>query len=170
MSKVAWQGLHDPNAEVLVDPFGNKSSDIPIPKAYQEIKDQEVVSLGETAIEVLLTPGHTKGAISLLISTTDNTVPYVAAIWGGTGLPKTLEANEKYLQSLDYFESVAIENNVDAELSNHPFANNLLDKMDTLRYRKPDEPNPLIIGTENFKKSLNSTLRKNVQEKLASFR
>lgn len=168
MSEVAWNGMHDPNAKVLVDPFGNKSSDLGLPKSYQQVNDKEVISLGETNIKVLLTPGHTKGAISLIINTTDNNIAHVVAIWGGTGLPNTLEENKKYLKSLDYFESYAIKNNVDAQISNHPFVNNLLKDMEMLRLRTQKEENPLILTTEEFKINIDTALRKSVIEKINS--
>lgn len=170
MSQVAWKGIHDPNATVLTDPFGNKSSDLPLPKTYKEVKDKEIISLGETNIEVLLTPGHTKGAISLIINTTYNNTPHVVSIWGGTGLPSTLEDNKEYLNSLNYFESVAVEKNVDSQISNHPFVNNLLDDMKKLRSRKQNVHNPLIVTTEEFKKNIDTTLRKNVVDKINSYK
>ncbi len=169
MSEVAWNGIHDPNALVLVDPFGNKSSDLPLPQSYQKVDDKEIISLGETNIKVLLTPGHTKGAISLVINTTDNNIDHDVSIWGGTGLPNTLEENKKYLKSLNYFESFAIKNGVDAQISNHPFVNNLLDDMKLLRLRKSTEKNPLILTTEEFKRNIDTALRKSVIEKINSY-
>ncbi|MBT9189124.1 MBL fold metallo-hydrolase [Zobellia russellii] len=169
MSEVAWNGLQDPNALVLVDPFGNKSSDLPLPQSYQKVDDKEIISLGETNIRVLLTPGHTKGAISLVINTTDNNINHAVSIWGGTGLPNTLEENKKYLKSLNYFESFAIKNGVDAQISNHPFVNNLLDDMKLLKSRKSTEKNPLILTTEEFKRNIDTTLRKSVIEKIKSY-
>ncbi|WP_028283606.1 MBL fold metallo-hydrolase [Olleya marilimosa] len=169
MSEVAWNGIHDPNALVLVDPFGNKSSDLPLPQSYQKVDDKEIISLGETNIKVLLTPGHTKGAISLVINTTDNNIDHDVSIWGGTGLPNTLEENKKHLKSLNYFESFAIKNGVDAQISNHPFVNNLLDDMKLLRLRKSTEKNPLILTTEEFKRNIDTALRKSVIEKINSY-
>lgn len=168
-SEVAWNGIHDPNALVLVDPFGNKSSDLPLPQSYQKVDDKEIISLGETNIKVLLTPGHTKGAISLVINTTDNNSDHAVSIWGGTGLPNTLEENKQYLKSLNYFESFAIKNGVDAQISNHPFVNNLLDDMKLLRLRKSTEKNPLILTTEEFKRNIDTALRKSVIEKINSY-
>ncbi|SNR54919.1 metallo-beta-lactamase class B [Maribacter sedimenticola] len=166
MSKVAWEGLHDPNARVLVDPFGNKSSDLSVPKNYMELTDKQLVTLGNTSIQILLTPGHTQGAISMIIPTTDHGEPHVVAIWGGTGLPDTLEENKTYLNSLNYFASQAVTQNVDAQISNHPFSNDLLDKMTALRSRNPNDTNPIIVGTESFSTTIDTTLRKNVQEKI----
>ena len=141
----------------------------PLPQSYQKVDDKEVISLGETNIKVLLTPGHTKGAISLIINTTDNNINHMVSIWGGTGLPNTLEENRKYLKSLNYFESFAIENGVDAQISNHPFVNNLLEDMKLLRLRKPREKNPLILTTEEFKRNIDTPLRKSVIEKINSY-
>ncbi|RRQ50467.1 MBL fold metallo-hydrolase [Maribacter algicola] len=166
MSEVAWNGIHDPNTTVLVDPFGNKSSDLALPKSYQKVDDKEVISLGETKLEILLTPGHTEGTISLIFNTTDNNTDRVVSIWGGTGLPNTLEGNKKYLQSLNYFERYTVENNVNALVSNHPFVNDLLNDMKKLRSRKPTEKNPLILTKEEFKINIDTTLRKSVIEKI----
>lgn len=170
MTKIAWEHMVDPKAEVLTDPFGNYSSEIALPTSYTEIKDGQKISLGNTTITVLSTPGHSLGGISLIIQVTDNGVPHMAAIWGGTGLPKDLEGNEVYLKSLNYFESVANAENVDIEISNHPFSNHLLEKMEALKTRKPGEPNPVVIGNEEFKQYVDSSLRKKVVTKISSFK
>lgn len=40
---------------------------------------------------------------------------------------------------------------VDSELSAHPFVDNALERMDTLRKRKDGDPNPFVIGEEGYK-------------------
>lgn len=169
MSKIDREYMADTTSSVLIDPFGNYSNEIPQPLAYTEVTDGQKITLGETTITVLSTPGHTAGCISLIVPVTDNGVQHMAAIWGGTGLPATLEENESYLASLNYFESVANAENVDAEMSIHPFINNLLEKMTTLRTRESDDPNPIVIGNDKFKEYIDLSLRKGVVDKIASF-
>lgn len=170
ISKSDWEDMNDPEALVLMDPFGNYSNELPIPTAISELTDGQKLTLGDTTLTILSTPGHTPGGISLLIPVKDNGVPHMAAIWGGTGLPATLEENETYLKSLNYFESMANAAGVDAEMAHHPFVNNLLEKMAIRRNSEPGDQNPLIIGNDEFRNYMDTSLRKNVVDKIASLK
>lgn len=49
----------------LLDRFGN--SDIEVPRADRFLSDGEIISLGDSEIKVIHTPGHTPGSVCLLI-------------------------------------------------------------------------------------------------------
>ncbi|MBJ7537594.1 MBL fold metallo-hydrolase [Marinomonas transparens] len=169
ISKADWDFIHSPDAPVLTDPFGNYSTEIPLPNSYIEVKDGQQIQLGNTSITALLTPGHTPGSVSLVIPVTDNGVAHNVALWGGTGLPGTRKSNEAYLESLNRFEEVANIGGVDANISTHPFAHNLISQMEALKKRQPNEANPIITGNAAFREYVDSVLRKNVTDKLATF-
>ena len=48
------------------------------------ITDGQKLTLGDTALTMYLTPGHTNGTVSTLIPLTDHGEKHVAALWGGT--------------------------------------------------------------------------------------
>lgn len=49
----------------LLDRFGN--SDIEVPRADRFLSDGEIITLGDSEIKVIHTPGHTPGSVCLLI-------------------------------------------------------------------------------------------------------
>ncbi|MGK2236135.1 MAG: metallo-beta-lactamase class B [Pseudomonadota bacterium] len=169
MRKNEWNYIHNPNAPVLTDPFGNFSTEIPLPSTYTQVIDGEKISLGKTNLTVLATPGHTPGGLSLIIPVTDNGIPHTVALWGGTGLPDTKAANQTYLHSLNYFQKIANKNDVDGSISNHPFSHDLINQINTLKNRKSDQRNPVVTGNKAFNEYIDDVLRNNVQKKLSSF-
>ena len=40
--------------------------------------------------------------------------------------------------------------NVDVELQNHPIMDGFADKLTALQARKPGDPNPFVVGQENY--------------------
>lgn len=122
-----------------------------IPTSYTNITDGEKLTLGDTTITVVYTPGHTPGCVSLIIPVTDNGTKHTVSIWGGTGLPQSIEDNKKYESSVDYFNKFTDTAQVDGEISAHPFIDNAVERMDTLRNRKNGDQNPFVIGEEGYK-------------------
>lgn len=59
-----------------------------------------------------------------------------------------------FLHSLESFESWTKRMKVDVELQNHPIMDGFADKLAALRARKPGDPNPFIVGQENYAKFL----------------
>lgn len=124
---------------------------VAIPTSYTNITDDEKLTLGDTTITVVYTPGHTPGCVSLIIPVTDNGKKHTVSIWGGTGLPQSLEDNKKYESSIDYFNKFTDAAQVDGEISAHPFIDNAVERMDTLGKRKTGDQNPFVIGQEGYK-------------------
>src|SRR3712207_5880475 len=54
------------------------------PRRDVVVEDGDAIRLGDTAVEVLLTPGHTPGTISLLFDVRDGQRTHRALLWGGT--------------------------------------------------------------------------------------
>jgi metallo-beta-lactamase class B len=154
MTAVDWDYMNNNFA-------GANSSAFPKPTSYTAITDGEKLSLGDTSITIISTPGHTPGGVSLIIPVTDNKIQHMVGMWGGTALPASLEDNQKYLNSLDYFSTFTDPAQVDAEISAHPFADNSVERMEILRSRQENDPNPYVIGQDAYKAYMN-TLRTNV--------
>lgn len=88
-----WHGDHTGATPALVHLTGAKTfigaKDAEKAKKYFEadvlLKDGDVVKLGNTQIEVMETPGHTKGTISLFFETEENGIKYQVGTFGGAG-------------------------------------------------------------------------------------
>lgn len=94
------------------------------------------------------TPGHTPGCLSFLIPVTDEGRPHIAALLGGTGIPKSREKQEQYLNSSDYFQSICIKMNVDVEIATHPFIDNTAERIAVCRNIVNGTANPFVIGKD----------------------
>jgi metallo-beta-lactamase class B len=120
-----------------------------------EIKDGQIITLGNTEIRAVSTPGHSPGVISFIIKVTDGGTIYTAAMQGGAGL-NTLnlpflqgfnldvsETRNDFLEGIKKLESET----VDITLGNHPKQNKTVEKRQKM-LENPDAPNPFIDPTE----------------------
>ncbi len=141
-SEADWKMMEEPGAK---GPFS------PPPARDMVAVDGQKLVLGDTTITLVLTPGHTPGTLSLIIPVKDKGAPHVLAMQGGTGLPRTLEALKTYRASLDHFAAFAAAAGADIELSNHPFVDDSLKRMQQYA-AAPGGPNPLIIGQARYRR------------------
>ena len=109
--------------------------------------DGQEVTLGDTTVKIVFTPGHTPGTLSLIFPVTENGARHTAALWGGTGIPKDKGLAQAYVNSAKKFAKLAKDMKVDVALSNHAFVDDSLRRMAELR-ANPDKANPFIIGQQ----------------------
>ncbi len=133
------------NGEIFHYPFRPFNYDI-------LLKDGDTLSLGNTTVRCVSTPGHTDGTISYFFDVTDGNNTYRAAMHGGVGLSSmtseflkknglTNECRQKFLYGLDK----VINEKVDITLGNHVGQNNTDLKLERL---EKEEKNPFIDPTE----------------------
>ena len=115
------------------------------------LEDGQDFTLGNTTIRCVLTPGHTPGCFSFIIPVYDEARPHYLGLWGGTGITPESD-KEAYLDSVKKFDLVCDEFGVDAELSNHPFVDNSIQRLEVLRNIVDGVPNPFIIGRDAYKR------------------
>ena len=115
--------------------------------------DGDTLTLGDTTIRFIFTPGHTPGSLSVVVPVKENGVMHTAAIWGGqdwrdTGWPKV--QRDQYMASMTHFREVMKSVKPDVQFETHPFLSALISKLAEMRGRKPGSPNPMIIGNDGF--------------------
>ena len=127
-----------------------------LPKRDVEIKDGDTYTLGGETLHFYVTPGHTPGTVSTIIPVTDNGVPHVAAMWGGTGFGfggATGKAERNWFQTYhdqaERFRSVAEHAGADVLLANHSILDNTDANFAALRNRRPGDPNPWVVGQKS---------------------
>lgn len=146
MSQIDFQYARAANEPGDIFPDG------PMPfKVDAFIEDAQSFSLGDTSICIIGTPGHTPGCLSFLIPVTDEGRPHLIALWGGTGIPAKRERQEQYLQSWYRFAKLTEEYGVDGEISNHPFVDMMLPRLEIVRNIVDGVPNPFVLGKRNYK-------------------
>ncbi len=141
MSAVDWEA-----APQMVDkPF----FDAPPPRD-RDIADGQAITLGGETIRLYITPGHTRGTVSMLIPVIDHGQKHMAAIWGGTGFnfPHEAARFDAYSNAARRFAGFAKAAGADVLLSPHPDFDGSVHKIAALQTRKAGAPNPFVVGPE----------------------
>ncbi len=122
----------------------------PKPSVVTPMTDGEKITLGDTTVTVIETPGHTPGCMSLIFPVKQNGKTYTAAQWGGTGAPRSLEDKLVYRKSIDYFEKQTQSAHATVKINAHLFVDHGYDKLDAVRSLQPGVSNPWVVGEEGF--------------------
>ncbi len=126
------------------------------PRRDISVQDGSLIRLGDTTMEVLITPGHTWGTITLVFDVKEGGQTHRAMLWGGTAFnfgrqPNRVPRLQAYIDATTRAAEVAARQNVTVFLSNHPLWDNAAEK---LAQKAPGRPNPFIIGAEATQRSL----------------
>lgn len=156
-------GDHDEGAKLLQDRYGArvvmaaadwdmiaKATNKPggIPKRDMEASDGQKLTLGDTTITIIQTPGHTLGTLSYLIPVKDKGKTLVAAYSGGMGFnfPRSPERFDTYIASARKFGDAAKAAGASIVFSNHSMYDLAWTRSRVAR--KPGEDSPFVVGTE----------------------
>ena len=106
--------------------------------------------LGDTHVEIYDTSGHTPGTASFIFTVYDcgKALPFM--MWGGTGPNREPALIRKQIETVRYFDRVCLERGVVGEVGNHPFTDNLVEKIEVIRNIVDGVPHPLVIGYEGI--------------------
>ena len=154
VSAADWNLMENPPVPRGRGPTGPAS---PIPRHDGELKDGEAITLGDLKVMPVAVPGHTPGAMGFIFPVKDNGVTHMAAMFGGVWLTPGLlsdEALQTYLMSVLRFKEATKKANVDVLLQNHTLMDPIQDKLDKLAVRKRGEPDPFVVGANEYQKFL----------------
>ena len=117
--------------------------------------DGQKVTVGDTTVTVILTPGHTPGTIGMLVPVKHQGRTHTVMILSGTQMPTR--------QSLATFEHVyndfAKKQNAEAALGAHPdILMNKLTAMEQMTKAYPTGAHPLLMGPQKFGRYLDIML------------
>jgi metallo-beta-lactamase class B len=120
------------------------------PKRDIVADDGQKITLGDTAVTIVTTPGHTPGTLSMLFTVKDNGKPINVAYSGGTAFnfPSTVPNFDTYIKSQSKMAEAAAAANATILMSNHTEFDNAVPKIRMMASRKPGEPHPFEIGKE----------------------
>jgi metallo-beta-lactamase class B len=118
-----------------------------------ELKDGDIIALGDTKIRAVSTPGHTKGVMTYIFGVTDGKETHIAGLYGGVGV-NTLcrdfiekygnsDCRDLYLKSLEKVRNEP----VDIVLGNHTGQNRTQEKYKEM-CENPSKKNPFIDPQE----------------------
>ncbi len=120
------------------------------PKRDIVADDGQKIVLGDTAVTILTTPGHTPGTLSMLFTVKDNGKPINVVYSGGTAFnfPSTVPNFDVYIQSQGKMAAAAASANATILMSNHSEFDSAISKIKMLGLRKPGEPHTFDVGKE----------------------
>jgi metallo-beta-lactamase class B len=131
------------------------------------VADGGKVRLGDTAVDILITPGHTMGTISPIFDVRLGSQQHRVLLWGGTAFnfghkPERLQA---YVDATARAREVAKQQGVDVFLSNHSGYDGSLEKLATVA---AGGANPFVVGTATVERAL-TVMSECAQATLASW-
>lgn len=146
MSNTEWHYMYDTQAD------GNA----PLPRRDISVLDGDTLTLGDTTVRFVTTPGHTPGTLSSLFTVRDGDAEHVAALWGGTAMNFLSRQDiEVHLRSAQRF--AAYDPNIEVVLSNHQYADGTLFKLPALAARAPGQAHPYVVGNGGFREWMKIT-------------
>lgn len=145
MSQAAW--------DAKPKPFPGADPTLTLPTRQPgdiALSDGQQLTIGDTTITTVLTPGHTPGTTSFIIPVKDHGTVHMAALMGGNRPGGSVEKMRQFRRSLDHFEDYTAPARVDVELAIHGDTDNMLHRLDLLKQRKAGDPNPFVVGREKY--------------------
>jgi metallo-beta-lactamase class B len=120
------------------------------PKRDIVATDGGKVTLGDTAVTLALTPGHTPGTVSMFFQVKDNGRPLNVAYSGGTAFnfQNDVPHFDTYIASQRKMAELAGSLNATVVMSNHSEFDNAVTKIKLQASRKAGEPHPFEIGRD----------------------
>jgi metallo-beta-lactamase class B len=120
------------------------------PKRDIVADDGQKITLGDTSVTIVTTPGHTPGTLSMLFTVKDKGKPINVAYSGGTAFnfPSTVPNFDTYINSQAKMAAAAATANATILMSNHTEFDNAVPKIRMMASRKPGEPHPFDLGKE----------------------
>ncbi len=113
------------------------------------LQDGETLDFGDTEVQAVFTPGHTRGCFSFVLPVTDEARPHRLALWGGAGIMPDSNVDD-YLRSWEKFHQICRQCHVDGEISTHPFLDMGISRLALVRNITDGVPNPFVLGEEGY--------------------
>ncbi|MEO8301915.1 MAG: MBL fold metallo-hydrolase [Rhizomicrobium sp.] len=156
-------GDHDEGAKMLQDKYGArvimgapdwdmiaKAGNMPggVPKRDIVATDGQKVTLGDTTVTILLTPGHTLGTLSFMFPVKDQGKTLHVAYSGGMGFnfARSPERFDTYIASARKFGDAAKATGASIVFANHSMYDQAWIR--SRWQRKSGETSPFVVGTE----------------------
>ena len=120
------------------------------PKRDIVADDGQKITLGDTTVTIVTTPGHTPGTLSMLFTVKDHGKPLNVAYAGGTAFnfPATVSNFDTYIKSQSKMAAAAAASNATVLMSNHSEFDSAVSKIRMLASRGPSDPHPFDLGPD----------------------
>jgi metallo-beta-lactamase class B len=140
MSEAEWDVLARSNAPAVSKP-----------RRDMIVTDGQELTLGDVTVSLYVTPGHSPGTVSVLVSPLkDGNQRHVASAFGGRSaggveyFGSEVESMRAWSASVKRYKAIAESAGADVFLSPHNSWDKLHDKLEALKFRQPGDPHPLV--------------------------
>ena len=123
------------------------------PKRDIVAKDGEKFTFGGSTFTFVLTPGHTKGTLSVIFPVSDKGQRHMAYVLSGPRT-ETPDTTSVMLASTEKLLNLAKQNHVDVEFTNHSYIDDSLPTIEAVRNRKAGEANAYLVGEKGVQNYL----------------
>lgn len=150
-AKIVMGGPDWDNVEKMTDKPGGK------PKRDIVAMDGQKITLGDTTVTLVSTPGHTPGTTSFIFNVKDNGKPLTVAYSGGTALQVIYKDPAKlqgYVDTQAKFGRLAKEAGATILMTNHSVFDYAATRAQLMALRKPGDAHPYVIGAEGVARYL----------------
>jgi metallo-beta-lactamase class B len=151
MSDIDWKVFDDPAFNPKRIPLFDEP-----PKRDMAVQDGDTIKLGNTEFRLYVAPGHTLGTLATVFPVHDKGKAYRAVDWGGTAynFGPLADRLQIYADTTEKYRPIMKKEKAEVLLSNHVSYDNAVGKMGTLRERKPNQPNPFVVGEDTVDRFL----------------
>lgn len=115
-------------------------------------QDGDVIRLGSTEVRLHVTPGHTPGTLSLIFPVTHEGERHMVGLMGGAGGGRDRAGILAQNASLERWREITSAAGVDTAIGNHPVHSYETEAQEILRYARPGDPHPLVLGQERYRR------------------
>ncbi len=121
------------------------------PERDMVIEDGQVIEMGNASVRFIVTPGHTPGTLSSIITIRDEGVERKVAMWGGQALPPEPQGLNQMHNSLHKFWKIGLEEGVEGLISTHAW---VVGNFEMRKRGRAVGENPLMIGRDGFDRAM----------------
>ena len=148
-SRIVMGGPDWEYVENSVNRYGQGPTSVK-PKRDIVAQDGQKLTLGDTTVQLVFTPGHTPGTFSMFFPVKDNGKPLTVAYSGGTAFNfvNTVENFQTYINSQRKMADLAKSLGATVVMSNHSEFDNAVGKVRMIPGRRAGEPSPFELGAE----------------------
>lgn len=125
----------------------------PPPKRDMVAMDGQKFTFGGSTFTFILTPGHTRGTLSVMFPVMDKGQRHMAYVLSGPRT-ETAATTSVMLASTEKLLSFAKSGHVDVEFTNHSYIDDSLPTIEAVRHRKAGEQNTYVVGEDGVQKYL----------------
>jgi metallo-beta-lactamase class B len=120
------------------------------------VMDGDTIKLGNSEFKLHVIPGHTLGTLATVFTVHDKARAHRAVAWGGTAynFGPLADRLQIYADTTAKYRDVMKKEKADVLLSNHVSYDNAVEKIATLKDKKPDQANPFVVGEDTVDRFL----------------